>query len=299
MQKIFQPLVMIGTILLFEPALAVELFPGQADKEGCFDKGLSVVFPANRGLFEMLGIKTPDDFKRLLKLPYFQRLMNIAEQASHQISGYVDFEKGEKIDGKQNFSITDTRKDYSGEEGQRRYEEVLSQICRQISQYEGLNLTERCIEMSKKSLAALQQQIEGSREYAENFAEKYWKNFDGKKWKDFKAPSRFRCALDSPELKLPDHPDPVLGTALCYGQSYRVPVDHPAFSSLLIDQKGRPVGRVVQMSVGSKIETFYAPFISDDLGSGLLNPIFFSVFGGSAEDWNKLILERYGSLQII
>jgi len=280
--------------------LGFDLQSFQKDRDACLEKGLSQMFPANRGLFEMMGIETKDDFKKLLKTPYMERMMDLHLAMSLQIGGYWSFEKGEKTeDGIQNFTIVDTRPDYSGEAGQERYEQVLQKICERISQVEGLDLTERCVEMSKRSLAELQKLIDSSREYSEEFAARLSgrSRIDPSDLKDFNPPNKFRCPLDT-DSSLPEHPDPVLGTAFCYGQSYRVPVNHPAFHGLLRDQEGRPVGRAVTMSIGSKRETFFAPFINDALGSGLVNPIFFTVFGGSAEAWNKLIEEKYGPLQL-
>lgn len=188
---------------------------------------------------------------------------------------------------------------YDGPEGQKRFQRILLNICSEIASHLGSNLTNQCVESTIKKMENLndflKSHLSASKEYAELVLEgsEVWNRLikddeNACPGKDFQqTPDKHRFSRDV-----------VTNTNLCYGLVLFLKSNRSILTGRMIDQEGITRGRVLIMqNDGKAMEAYAAPFslISNSL---VLNPAFFTVFGGNADSWNKIVESAIGPFRM-
>lgn len=182
---------------------------------------------------------------------------------------------------------------YEGPEGKEKFRKVLTSICNGIAANLQMdNLAGRCVESTIKKRENLEQFLKKHLSASLEYASVEFDQADV--WDNFHPDDENACPGGKGTVAPGDHRfsrDDVTNTNLCFGTLFFLRMKSAILSGELRDEKGQLRGRKLVMKAGGKEETYAAPFslVSPNF---VINPAFFTVLGGNAEEWNKRVVEE-------
>jgi len=270
---------------------------------------------------DIFGASMPKDFGTISAMTDIYTKSPKGEEALAEIvntarayGGYVDVERTKKeaplnfgpqdpnqapfkSNSEININVSEGRY-YDGEGGEERFAEDLNSACAMTSKALGIDATASCAKARKEQLEDLKKAFEDpiNRGFVQKLASapiEGWNTLIKEEYEKIKKEGQPRCSLNDEQRgrALNTIRNAVTNTSLCFAISPILPEDDLIFKGgKSYNSNGREIGTSVTINTSGKDEVYAAPFVGLVDGKRyVINPVYFQVFGGSSEEWKRII----------
>ncbi len=314
LQNLFVSTLLIFCIAFHARAQSIEREPSLVEKLKCLDETGADEHKKILGMDPLVEAGFfPNDAKNISywtdayeKSPNGEQALQQMVQINESVAGRVSVTKKEadpnadpnSTSARANWEISyDGGRNYSGAEGQKRFEEDLKTSCENMSQALTIDITEDCMKRKDSMDESIKKLIAENTDFHERL-----KNAPPEKWGDIikeeqdqiakkLGPSGNSCFANA-ELRdeiLLTKRDNVMNTLLCFGGSPFVPISNIHGKSACSGD--RAIGRSLTFAVGEESKTYAAVYVVHN-GTALyvLNPAWlYTIAGIEPDDFHRRI----------